>query len=536
MTPIERAARHPNGVALVAAIVGWLVARGDPDALFAVGRLALAALLAGAVLIDARRPSPAAALALLLGAGVAVGATVGGPLERAVTRGEVRAWTQFHYYLGASYFDELGYERLYAQVMAADAEGGRHLDGVVERVRDLHTYKLERARYSSRLPDRAWTPPRWERFVADTDALLGSPFLDPDDLRRMLRDRGYNATPVWTTLGSALTTPRPDPRWLSALGLIDPLLLGLALLLLGHAWGPRTAWLVAAWGALFYGNEFHLVGGLAGYVFWACLLAMAALWRLKWPVAAGALLALAAGLRIFPALLVPGIGLWAAARWAAGGRLPTGAVRFAVGLALGGTLTFAVTAAGPRGLSAWGDFHEAMDLHSEQHRFGNKRVGLQHALMMDPQAGLAGPDEVHRRELWPGRRPLWIGLTLLLVALWLAAVARLPEDGGLDALPLSGALVFALLVLSRYYASAGALLLLLGRRERDGPGRAALHAGLFGLIALYYLLSLWIPVTFQRYAASNALWLVWWIAALSLVALRPGGVVAATVNHDAPLP
>jgi hypothetical protein len=52
--------------------------------------------------------------------------------------GLVHRWEMFHYYLGAKYQPELGYERLYACVTEVDAEDGVR-NARERRVRDLHT-------------------------------------------------------------------------------------------------------------------------------------------------------------------------------------------------------------------------------------------------------------------------------------------------------------------------------------------------------------------------------------------------------------
>ena len=62
-----------------------------------------------------------ATLLVIAWAATLIGAVGGRDLHRSVDRYESRLWSYVHYYLGAKYFTELGYDGLYDQMLAVDA-------------------------------------------------------------------------------------------------------------------------------------------------------------------------------------------------------------------------------------------------------------------------------------------------------------------------------------------------------------------------------------------------------------------------------
>ena len=63
--------------------------------------------------------------------------------------------------------------------------------------------------------------------------------------------------------------------------------------------------------------------------------------------------------------------------------------------------------------------------------------------------------------------------------------------------------LFAGIVLSRYYWTLACLFLLLGGRERDGPREAGVAAGLFGFLAAQYVVQEETPDDFGWYVIAN---------------------------------
>ncbi len=138
----------------------------------------------------------------------------------------VHAWDSFHYVVGAKYFPELGYTGLYEAALAAERAAGLLPPGTTVPLRNLSTNAIETTSADDALAKwPARLGPRWEAFV--TDVLWFRAEAGPETFRRMLLDHGYNATPAWGILGSALSRaagPATDGS-LRALALLDPLLL-----------------------------------------------------------------------------------------------------------------------------------------------------------------------------------------------------------------------------------------------------------------------------------------------------------------------
>lgn len=222
----------------------------------------------------------------------------------------VHGWDTFHYYLGAKYFRELGYERLYACVAVADAEEPGLEEAVVGRkLRDLRTNRLGSTAEilaSPQICKAHFSAARWKAFRHDVTWFRARE--SADRWAAMSSDHGYNATPVWTIAGSlfANTAPAGDGQVL-ALCLLDPLyfagLVGVLLWGFGRA-GASVALLVLATS---FPARFYWTGG--AFLRWDWLfftvLAVCCL-RRKHPLAAGMSLGYAALLRVFPVLLAAG--------------------------------------------------------------------------------------------------------------------------------------------------------------------------------------------------------------------------------------
>lgn len=222
----------------------------------------------------------------------------------------------FHYYLGAKYFPELRYTRLYECVAVADAEAGLREP---RPMRDLATNELVTSAEVVADPSSCrshWSDARWAAFRHDVDFLRSRVL--PDRWARFQQDHGYNATPVWSVLGRALTSTGPaSVAQISALRALDPLLLALLFTGIGWAFGWRIACVAAVWFGTNYASPYGWTGGSILRQDWlaATLLGICALRREHF-ASAGALLAIAVLLRLFPALVVAGVALGTLGRFA----------------------------------------------------------------------------------------------------------------------------------------------------------------------------------------------------------------------------
>jgi hypothetical protein len=273
----------------------------------------------------------------------------------------------FHYYLGAKYFPELRYTRLYACVAVADAEAGVTAADDPRPLRDLESNRLVTSADALADPGActsAFSAERWAAFRHDVDFLRAQVL--PRTWRRFQQDHGYNATPVWSVLGRALaaTGPASDAQ-LAALRALDPLLL--ALLFAGIAWA--FGWRVTCIAAIYWGTNYAAPYGWTGGSIlrqdWlaATVLGICALRRERFATA-GALLAVAALLRLFPVLVIAGVALGSAGRMLRARRLALAPAerRFAAG-AVAAAAAGLLVSAFLMGPAAWGEFAHNSRVH-----------------------------------------------------------------------------------------------------------------------------------------------------------------------------
>jgi len=383
----------------------------------------------------------------------------------------------FHYYLGTKYFAELGYDGLYDAAVLADLEDDPEHFDAERAMRDLSTNAIvPRAQAVARAAEiRApFTPQRWESFRRDV-AVFRRVTLDDWRARGPVIDHGYNGTPLVTAiLGGLAAQPWLDTHdYLGLVSLLDPYLLALfaaALAGLGGPWIALSFLLFAFADPL---NEYGFTGG--GYLRTDYLLALAAAFaalRQGWRAPAGALLAVAAGLRLFP-IAVYGCLLWrdlAGPGWRdrlrANARLHAGFAVGALAVALVGSWIPT-----PDGRNAWLDFAEKMRVHTSApsanlvslsaivaYAPSKDRLTFGHASeALEPSsAGVPAFDWIaETRRVLAERR--WYHATTAL-ALVLVALSTARRAVGAEALFPALVIVFALLPVSHYYWALLALV------------------------------------------------------------------------------
>ncbi|MGH7822223.1 MAG: hypothetical protein ACREQ9_20870, partial [Candidatus Binatia bacterium] len=229
-----------------------------------------------------------------------------------------RTWVHLHdvahYYLGSKYSRELGYGRLYTAMLRAEAELYDNRFRGIE-ARDVTTNRVVHIRTlleQSEPVKRSFSPERWSDFLADCrffHEALGAQWAN------VIKDHGYNPTPSWTWIGGFLANrvPAGSESGIRALTLLDPLLLLASFAAVGAVFGAETLLLCLVYYFIIFGATFGWAGGafLRHGWFVAVLASASALERERWS-AAGALLAVASLLAVFPAFLAIGIVLRAA--------------------------------------------------------------------------------------------------------------------------------------------------------------------------------------------------------------------------------
>lgn len=216
-------------------------------------------------------------------------------------------WT--HYYLGAKYSNELGYQRLYECLSVADVEAGLRRRVELRKIRNLQTNALESTAEILAHPERCterFSAARWQSFKKD--AAFFRARQSPQRWDHIQLDHGYNATPVWNALGSVLAnTASASNTQLYVLASIDPLFLGGIIAAIGWAFGWRVLAVALLVLATNFPSRFYWTGG--AFMRWDWLFYLVAglcCLRKQRPILGGAALAYAALLRVFPVFVFAG--------------------------------------------------------------------------------------------------------------------------------------------------------------------------------------------------------------------------------------
>jgi hypothetical protein len=235
----------------------------------------------------------------------------------------------YHYYLGAKYFHEMGYDALYRCTVVAQSELGvyTHVDEDTgksfkidmgkevkhpdRKVRNLgQDNLLVPAKRFLENPDeckRGFTSPeRWEAFKKDIAffrAVSGQ-----DYFNKMQGDHGFNPPPVWTIAGKVFSELVPaTTKGMQTLAMLDMLLWFGMFAALWWAFG----WRVSTVAAIFWGCQ------SSAPMLWTCGAFLRQDWlfflvlsvcfvRKRYFALGAAALVYSAMLRIFPGLLVVG--------------------------------------------------------------------------------------------------------------------------------------------------------------------------------------------------------------------------------------
>ncbi|MFQ5525910.1 MAG: hypothetical protein ACE5GX_06565 [Thermoanaerobaculia bacterium] len=510
---LERRAPDALGLllgVLVAALAMWAEpSDASRAALALIGALTLAWPLERATRSEHRRTRLIVLLAL-----VSVVQVAGPQTAKFAASWNVRIWNVYHYYLGAKYFEELGYTGLYDATLRVDRDGADYW-GSINRVRNLETYQVEARsdREHSFEPGESFTPERWEAFRRDVEALSNQ--RSPGGWRRIFTDRGYNASPAWTVLGKAISSlaPADRPLALKLLCSLDLLLLAATFALLFTVFGVRRSSIVLLLLTISPVNLNRFVGGFLQYDWFCAVAAALCFYRLRRPVSAAGLMAYAVLTRIFPLLFVASALIPAVRRrWTTGRWHPTSR-RFLIAFSLWCSLGFSLSLFNGRGLAGWDEFRSNITTHREHHLYGERRVGLQ--FLFTHRLGSLHFDETvaERQTIYERQESVYaVSAAVLIVGFLLVVRRRRPEE----ALLLGLVPVFAVTVSSRYYWSYLALLPLLGGRRgalADDPrwlGGAQLL-----VFAGYYLYDSLHGDPYSAYIVLNLLFLVYFVFILT---------------------
>jgi hypothetical protein len=310
-----------------------------------------------------------------------------------------------YYYLNSKYFAELGYTRLYHAMLVADQEGPRRLRKVPV-YRDLAGYERLIPRREAFVTADAlkarFTPERWRGFSGDLAFITQQDAAGGWDY--FFIDHGYNPPPTWTLLGESLARLAPVDA-LKRITSLDMLLVALMFVGVARGFGLHALLVSLAFYLCTFSGRWPILGQSILRFDWLAALVLAAVClkrgRHGW---AGACLAYAAQIRVFPAVFFVPYGLHVLRELWRTRRLAPGQLRFALGAALcvlllgGGSLV-------RYGADGWRDAIDKVALHSSPESYSSHRVGLGAALMY--RGEWSGKDlarhggiDAKRAELW----------------------------------------------------------------------------------------------------------------------------------------
>ena len=296
----------------------------------------------------------------------------------------LNAYEFYHYYLGGKYAREIGYTGLYGASLAADEETKLKYNDKRKFVRNLDTgryigYKRVlrmKAKYKA-----LFSEARWKEFVRDI--VYFKKKLNRRRWNSVLRDKGFNGTPVWSMAAGTLANhvPTDSARGMMSLALLDALLILCATGCVWWAFDHRAALLwVTFLGTCLLMDHSHMKGAFLRTDWAMCLVMAVCMLKKEHYAIAGSLTAYAALSRVFPAIFAFGIGAKFALELL--GRRTVNRRHLAYLASFGATVAVLVLAsivyAG--GLDSWREFAGKIAYHNKS--ISDWRVGFKYIFMM----------------------------------------------------------------------------------------------------------------------------------------------------------
>jgi hypothetical protein len=408
----------------------------------------------------------------------------------------------YHYYIGSKYHEELGYFDLYECTVIADWDTLRNR-GHDWVTRDLRTYRYRAVKEIAGSPQHCrslFSEERWASFKSDVSVFSRS--MSDSAWKRVLLDKGYNATPVWNLFATNLTN---RIRLSSTAGLYFLLSLDyfymLALFaLVGWAFGWRNSlFVILFWGVNVMASTAFVKGSLSR-LDWMFFLVGALCMLKRGRYAGGGVLAgLATSLRVFPVLFFFGLlfkCIWSVVRTRS---IPRRYLRFGLAVLLTAAVLLGLTALTPEGRSDWRDFSFKISVHDDQ--IAGYRVGFKYAVID------SSPDSwVEKARQFERRKPFyWSGVALAFVLVFLAS-RRLDDDRTLG---LSFVCAFFLTAPTFYYYLDLVVPFAMFLPDRRRPGLMFGMSVFFGWCLVGYLLRMMWPM-----GVALTHWLSWSLVAL----------------------
>ncbi len=357
------------------------------------------------------------------------------------------AYEFYHYYLGSKYAGEVGYTDLYRATLVADYETGYRPKN--RTIRDLKTHRFVRAERVLKEKEKIkglFSDERWDEFTGDV--VFFRKKVSAGLWKRMLRDKGYNATPVWTTISGCLSNQvsTDNMRGMISLALLDVALILAALACVWWAFDHRIALLMAIFfGSHYLVSQHYTLRAAFLRLDWVmCLVMVVCMLKKERYRVAGALTAYASMARVFPLVFAFGMGIKAVVDFVS--------TRSVNRRYLAYWASFAVTAAILVGaslfyvgrLDAWGDFFAKIGQHNKD--ISGWRVGFKYVFLMSYDgSAFWGRNLAEFFEDW---KLVWWTIQAVVILLSAFLVLRLDDY---EAVAYGYVLVFFLVAPTYYY-------------------------------------------------------------------------------------
>lgn len=401
----------------------------------------------------------------------------------------VHVWDTYHYVMGAKYFPELGYDKLYDCATVANVENGRTDEVARQTITDLRTNVIVKTDDLVAHPERckaSFSPARWEAYRKDIAAFRS--FVGESRWREIHLDHGYNATPVWTLAGYWLTNAAGPVTMqvLTRLNLLDPLYLALTLVLVWWAFGPRGFAVAALVLGCHFPNRYYWTGGAFlrhDWVFY--FVASIALLKKDKPALAGAAFAYTVLLRLFPGLAAAGVAVAAFEHFRVTRRWDPRFLRYVAAGAVATAVLVGASFAKFGGPETWQRFAQNTIKHSNTPL--TNHMGLRTVLSWRPdtigqKTVMSGQIDNWARwkstrlEKWNEAKPLmWLAFAAGLYLVW-RALRNTGADPWVGAALGTGFIVIGAELTNYYYCFLMGLAVLHEKRREVGALMAALCA------------------------------------------------------------
>ena len=386
----------------------------------------------------------------------------------------LNAYEFYHYYLGAKYAPELGYTTLYDATILAESELKRPLGN--RTIRNLDSGAIVRAETVLRREAEVkahFSPVRWTEFVGDV-GFFRAQFTGSSLWNRMLNDKGYNATPVWTMVGGLLSNAisTSNGTGMTFLASLDVLFGLAAFICLWWAFGPSVAFLALIFVTTHYVTSHATLKAAFLRLDWVMCLTMAvAMLRKGKHGVAGALTAYAACVRVFPLFFAFAIGAKLCVdlvRWLRdrSSPFPRGLLLYFVWMGVTAAVLMLLSVIYAGGLDSWREFFDKVGQHNKD--ISPWRIGFKYVFLMSyQQTPFYGGTY---RAFFENHQVLWwsVVVAVLLLTFWL--VRRLEDH---ETLSFGYVPVFFLVAPTYYYHVMLVVPFLFFAHKIDRPTRAA---------------------------------------------------------------